>query len=360
MSKRKILIIDDSAFTRKVLSTIIEEDGRLEIVGIAKNGKEGMEMAIKLEPDVISTDIEMPVMDGLTMIKELMAVRNIPIVVVSSLSKEGAKETIQALEYGAFDFIAKPSSIFGLRTDEVFAEYKEKVFVAANSRREKITRVSQVKAESPSFLTPKQDKTVVKAQGQTSASKIVAIGTSTGGPKALPEVLCSLPANFGAGIVIVQHMPPGFTKSLANRLDQLCAIRVKEAEDGEVIQNGTAYIAPGDRHLKVVEKLGKYYAVLDDGPKKGPHKPAVDVMMQSLAALPPRKVIGVIMTGMGSDGCEGMAELKNANQTHIIAQNEESCVVYGMPRAVINKNLADEIVPLNQIAQAIKNKLEVL
>ena len=357
MAKRKILIIDDSAFTRKVLSTIIEKDGRLEVVGTAKDGQEGLEMALALNPDVISVDVEMPVMNGLTMIKELMSKRNIPIVVVSSLTKEGAKETIQALEYGAFDFVAKPSSIFGLKTDEVFAEYTEKVYAAAMSRKMAEGKKLGFKT-APHFEMP--FKAVTKNRSQKAATKLVAIGTSTGGPKALPEVLTRLPADFAAGIVIVQHMPPGFTKSLATRLDQLSVISVKEAEDGELIKEATAYIAPGDRHLKVTEKLGKYYVELDDGPKKGPHKPAVDVLMSSLAKLPPRKAIGVIMTGMGSDGCEGIAELKKANNTYIIAQDEASCVVYGMPRAVIQKKMADEIVPLNQIAQAIKTKLEVL
>ncbi len=360
MSKRKILIIDDSAFTRKVLSTIIEEDGRLELVGTAKNGKEGLEMALALDPDVVSVDVEMPIMNGLTMIKELMSKKDIPIVVVSSLTKEGAKETIQALEYGAFDFIAKPSSIFGLKSEEVFAEYAEKLYTAAMTKKQ--TGMAAAKKQEirsvPRFEAPL--KPLDKKKSQRAAVKLVAIGTSTGGPKALPDVLMQLPADFPAGIVIVQHMPPGFTKSLAGRLDQLSAIHVKEAEDGEQIMEATAYVAPGDRHLKVVEKLGKYYVELDDGPKKGPHKPAVDVMMSSLAKLPPRKLIAVIMTGMGSDGCDGMEELKKANNTHIIAQDEASCVVYGMPRAVVQKKLADEIVPLSQIAQAIKNKLEVL
>jgi len=358
MTKRKILIIDDSAFTRKVLSTIIEKDGRLEIAGTAKDGKEGLEMALVLNPDVISVDVEMPVMNGLTMIKELMSKRNIPIVVVSSLTKEGAKETIQALEYGAFDFVAKPSSVFGLKSDEVFAEYTEKVYAAAMSKKTAAPEKKLGFKTTAHFEMPV--KTVEKKRVQKAATKLVAIGTSTGGPKALPDVLSRLPGDFPAGIVIVQHMPPGFTKSLAIRLDQLSVISVKEAEDGELIKEATAYIAPGDRHLKVAEKMGKYYVQLDDGPKKGPHKPAVDVLMSSLAKLPPHKVIGVIMTGMGNDGCEGMEELKKANNTYIIAQDEASCVVYGMPRAVVQKKIADEVVPLNHIAQAIKTKLEVL
>lgn len=363
MSKRKILIIDDSAFTRKVLSTIIEEDGRLEVIGTAKNGKEGMEMALALSPDVISVDIEMPIMNGLTMIKELMAKKSFPIVVVSSLSKEGAKETIQALEYGAFDFIAKPSSIFGLKTDEVFAEYIEKVYAAAMSKNKISSRAESKAAKtsySPQLPVFAKAKEVSKDKVQKPATKLVAIGTSTGGPKALPDVLTQFPEDFPAGIVIVQHMPPGFTKSLANRLDQLSTIQVKEAEDGELIVAGTAYIAPGDRHLTVIEKNGKYYVALDDGPKKGPHKPSVDVMMSSLSKLPSKKMIAVIMTGMGNDGCEGIEELKKANDTYTIAQDEASCVVYGMPRAVVQKHLSDETVPLNQIAQAIKKKLEVL
>ena len=367
---QKVLVVDDSAFMRRVISDIINDDPRCETVGTAVNGKEALEKVQTLKPDVISLDIQMPVMDGLTMLKKLNSIKPTPVVMMSTLTKEGATETIEALELGAFDFVAKPDNIFKVNTDEVREELMEKLYLAASAgekstRRFKPSITKTMKPAAPATRTQRKPMTrptttrPVASKGKV--DKLVAIGTSTGGPRALQYVLPYLPGEIDAGIVIVQHMPPGFTKSLSDRLNQLSQINVKEAEDGDRIDRGWAYIAPGDRHLNVRErKDGTMYIELTDGPAVGGHKPAVNVMMQSIAGIRQRKLIGVIMTGMGADGTEGMKELHTKRDVHVIAQDEDSCVVYGMPKALVESGITDEIVSLDKISESIIKKLEVL
>jgi len=354
---KKVLIIDDSAFMRRVISDIISSDNRFEVVGTASNGKEGLEQVKALNPDVISLDVQMPIMDGLTMLKRLRSTMPTPVVMMSTLTKEGAKETIEALELGAIDFLGKPSNIFKVNSEEIKVELLEKLFLAAN-----VGKLPFVDMKPPITDThqPTQKKMKMVTK-QNVSNKLVAIGTSTGGPRALQYVLPYLPSNIDAGIVVVQHMPPGFTKSLANRLDQLSNINVKEAEHGDVIKNGWAYIAPGDRHLLVSEKNdGSLFIELSNEAPVGGHKPAVNVMMRSIAKLQQREYVGVIMTGMGADGMLGLKELCSIRNIHIVAQDEASCVVYGMPKSVVEAGLANEIVSLNKIAETITKKLGVL
>lgn len=366
--KKKILVVDDSAFMRRVISDIINNDPRCITIGTASNGKEALDIVDQLKPDVISLDIQMPVMDGLTMLKELNRSHRIPVVMMSTLTKEGAKETIQALELGAFDFVAKPDNIFKVNSEEIREELMEKLYQAAVSGEKSVTKFKPSLTRTTAYTTNSVTSSFATeksgVQGKVTSNKkltkLVAIGTSTGGPRALQYLLPYLPGNIDAGIVIVQHMPPGFTKSLADRLNQLSEITVKEAEDGEEILNGCAYIAPGDRHLLVKQTDRGYFIELSDGPKKGPHKPAVDVMMTSITRIKIPHVIGVIMTGMGADGREGLSDLKKARQIHIIAQDEASCVVYGMPKSVVELGIADAIVPLEELSKAIVKKLEVL
>ncbi|PKM68100.1 MAG: chemotaxis response regulator protein-glutamate methylesterase [Firmicutes bacterium HGW-Firmicutes-2] len=354
---KKVLIIDDSAFMRRVISDIISSDSRFEVVGTASNGKEGLEQVKALNPDVISLDVQMPIMDGLTMLKRLQSTMPTPVVMMSTLTKEGAKETIEALELGAIDFLGKPSNIFKVNSDEIKEELLEKLYLAAN-----VGKRTVVEMKPPATSTfQSSQKTVKIPMKQGVCNKLVAIGTSTGGPRALQYVLPYLPPNIDAGIVVVQHMPPGFTKSLANRLDQLSSIHVKEAEHGDIIKNGWAYIAPGDRHLLVSEKTdGSLYIELSDEEPVGGHKPAVNIMMRSIAKLQQRQYVGVIMTGMGADGMLGLKELSNKKDIHIVAQDEASCVVYGMPKSVVEAGLANEIVSLNKISETITKKLGVL
>lgn len=385
--KKKVMVVDDSAFMRRVISDIINSDNRFETVGTAANGQEALDIVDKLKPDVISLDIQMPVMDGLTMLKLLNRNHKIPVVMMSTLTKEGATETIKALELGAFDFVAKPDNIFKVNSDEIRDELLQKLFQAADTGAKSVTKFkpsisrTRERTEEPkktlSFKPGASTRTSSRPLpqrtglakgtnasegnlGSTKIDKLVAIGTSTGGPRALQYVLPYVPADVDAGIVIVQHMPPGFTKSLADRLNQLSEINVKEAEDKEPIRKGWAYIAPGDRHLVVKQSGNGYYIELSDGPKKGAHKPSVDVMMTSITQIKIPHVVGVIMTGMGADGRDGLSDLRNSRKIHIIAQDEPSCVVYGMPKSVVEAGLADEVVPLEKLTKAITNKLEVL
>ena len=354
---KKVLIIDDSAFMRRVISDIISSDSRFEVVGTASNGKDGLEQVKALNPDVISLDVQMPIMDGLTMLKKLQSTMPTPVVMMSTLTKEGAKETIEALELGAFDFLGKPSNIFKVNSEEIKEELLEKLFLAANEGKR---AVADIKPPIISTILSNQNR-VKTPMKQGLSNNLVAIGTSTGGPRALQYVLPYLPPNINAGIVVVQHMPPGFTKSLATRLDQLSSIHVKEAEHGDIIKNGWAYIAPGDRHLVVCEKNdGSLYIELSNEAPVGGHKPAVNVMMRSIANLQQRQYIGVIMTGMGADGMLGLKDLTGKRNIHIVAQDEASCVVYGMPKSVVEAGLANEIVSLNKISETITKKLGVL
>ncbi len=354
---KKVLIVDDSAFMRRVISDIISSDPRCVVVGTAADGKEALGKVKELEPDVISLDIQMPVMDGLTMLKKLNDVRPTPVVMMSTLTKEGAKETIEALELGAFDFVAKPDNIFKVNSDEIRGELLEKIYLAAAAG------IKSTKKFKPSISRTihRTPTDLAKKPSSKKLTKLVAIGTSTGGPRALQYVLPYLPGDLDAGVVIVQHMPPGFTKSLSDRLNQLSEISVKEAEDGDVIENGHAYIAPGDKHLNVKEKAdgSLYIALSNEGPVGG-HIPAVNVMLSSIAKIKQKKLIGVIMTGMGADGTAGMNELHENREVHVIAQDEPSCVVYGMPKALVESGITDEIVPLDQITNSITKKLEVL
>ncbi len=362
-NKRKILVVDDSAFMRRVISDIINSDDRCEVVGVAINGKEALELVAKLSPDVITLDVQMPVMNGIEMLKELNKTKAIPVVMLSTLMKEGGKETIEALELGAYDFIKKPDNIFKINSDIIKKELIEKIIQAADTVKKPLPQIKPIQT-TRNFTEHTRWKDIAKQElkGVVGTVKnLVALGTSTGGPRALQYVLPYLPNNINAGIVVVQHMPPGFTKSLSERLNQLSEITVKEAEDHDVIQNGVAYIAPGDKHLTVKEEAsGKLIIRLSDEPPKGGHKPSVNVMMHSISEIKNKKLIGVIMTGMGADGTEGMAEIKSKQSIHIIAQNEATCVVYGMPKSAVEKGITDEIVPLEKISESIIKQSGVL
>lgn len=349
--KIKVLVVDDSAFMRKVISDMISSDPNMEVVATAKNGEEALQMIVGHKPDVVTMDIEMPKMDGLTALKQIMEVSPMPVIMLSSLTTNGAVETLKALDYGAFDFITKPTSLVKVSTPEVREELLSKIRIA-----------SKTKISRPLF-TPRETRVVTPTDNKPSISKskfrkLIAIGTSTGGPRALQDVIPLLPKDIEAGILIVQHMPPGFTKSLAERLDGMSQIRVKEAEDGDVIHAGVAYLAPGDSHIKVTKQGGQFVIKLDNGERVSGHKPSVDALMYSIASLSDRNVIGVIMTGMGADGADGMSKLKQ-NRGYIIAQDEESCVVFGMPKSTIKLGVVDKVVSLSNIANEIVKAMEV-
>lgn len=345
--KVKVLVVDDSAFMRRIISDILSESEEIEVIGTAKNGEEALQKAKELKPNVITLDIEMPVMDGLTCLKNLLAIKKIPVVMLSSLTLEGANATIQALEYGAVDFITKPTNLFDISGEDKKKEIIDKVKIAS------ISSINKTYSRNIAHKKVKND--IIKSN---KINKIVAIGTSTGGPKALQEVIPRIPGNVPAAFLIVQHMPPGFTRSLAERLNTLSELTVKEAEDGEIIKPGYAYIAPGDFHMKLERGTDLKIRLTKDPPLSG-HRPSVNMMMESLADTGLNNVIAVVMTGMGNDGSEGVKKIKNKNNGYIIAQDEQSCVVYGMPRMAVSTGVVDSVVSLKDITKEIMKNVGV-
>ena len=374
----RVLIADDSAFMRKVLSDLFNSQSDFEVVGTAVNGHDAIEKVKKFHPDVLTLDVIMPVMDGLNALAVIMEQCPLPVVMVSSTTQKGTNETIRALALGAVDFVSKAGgAISKIDTikDEILAKcrlaakaharknlsasrplvYKPKptpTFDELPTRRIEVKRrTGLVLGQKPTInRTPSTAESVKKIIPGT-GKKIVVIGTSTGGPQALQAVVTRLLSNLPCGVVIVQHMPAGFTKSLAERLNSISEIAVKEAEQDEIIRPGQVYIAPGDYHLRIAPAGGERKIVLSQEARVGNLRPTVNYMFDSSAQFG-RDVVSVIMTGMGADGCEGMKKIK-ATGGYSIAQDESSCVVYGMPKAVVDAGLADEIRPLNKIAEAI-------
>lgn len=351
MEKMKVLVVDDSAFMRKVIADIISKDKGLVVIDTARNGQEAIEKAKKLKPDVMTLDVEMPVLDGLSALEVVMKESPMPVLMISSLTKEGADATLKALELGAVDFITKPSSIFQINTEDMQRELLSKLKMAGRIKIPKQSTIERRMIPSaPKPVVVKKEPIVSASEGRI--KKIVAIGTSTGGPKALQYVIPNLPESLQASVLVVQHMPPGFTKSLAERMDGISHMRVKEAEHNDVLLPGWVYIAPGDYHLRVVRDGHGFKIKLGDDPPVTGHRPSVDAMMESLAELKSSEIIGVIMTGMGSDGAKGLKKLKE-HRTFVIAQDEETCVVFGMPKSAIKLEAVDKIVGLDDIADEI-------
>ncbi|WP_427338669.1 protein-glutamate methylesterase/protein-glutamine glutaminase [Caloranaerobacter sp. DY30410] len=347
----KVLVVDDSAFMRKIISDILSSDEMIEVIGTAKNGKDALDKISYLDPDVITLDIEMPVMDGITALKEIMKKFKKPVVMLSSLTSQGAEATLRALEYGAVDFITKPTNIFK---------------VGSQDKKEEIINKVKVAAKAVLLNTVMDKHTVLRKSSITITSKkekldyIVALGTSTGGPRALQSIIPNLPSEINAALVVVQHMPKGFTKSLANRLNSMSHLVVKEGEDGELVKRGYCYIAPGGYHMTLDEVgINKVYIRLNKEEPVSGHRPSVDVLMESVAKIRYLKKIGVILTGMGSDGSQGIKLIKE-NNGFTIAQDEKSCVVFGMPKAAINIGGINKVLPLNSISDEILNILGVL
>ena len=341
----KAIVVDDSAFMRKALSMMLESDPEIKVVATARDGYEAIEKIKKFKPDIVTLDVEMPRMNGLEALKRIMKECPVPVLMVSSLTTEGAEVTIEALKLGAVDFIPKQLSYVSVDIVKIKDELVNKVKSIARSRyiRRKIfgerLKVETIEKETERF------KPVRKV------FKLVAIGISTGGPLSLQHVVPRIPADFPTGIVIAQHMPPRFTKSLADRLNSMSSIEVKEAQDRDKITPGTALIAQGGRNI-VFEKRGVDFVVRIVDYPNTIYKPSVDLMMESAAEVFGDSVLGVIMTGMGKAGLEGLRKVKSKGG-YVIAQNEETCVVYGMPKAVVEAGLADSILPLDKIATAL-------
>lgn len=343
----KVLIVDDSALVRSLLAEIISDAPGITVVGCAPDAYVARDMVKQFSPDVITLDIEMPRMDGLTFLEKLMVARPTPVLMISTLTEEGAEATLRALELGAIDFIPKPKLgiISGIR--EYADLIIEKIREAATARVQPLVPKPQAQSAS--------DKKLNRSFPIQGTEKIIAIGASTGGTEAIKELLMQLPSAV-PGIVITQHMPPGFTRSFAERLNRLTALHVVEAKGGERVLPGHAFLAPGGFHMLVVRSGADYIIKLSDTELVHRHRPAVDVMMESVAAAGGKNVIGVILTGMGKDGAKGILDIHSSGG-YTIAQDESSCVVYGMPKEAVATGGVDKIVPLNQMGRCILDRL---
>jgi two-component system chemotaxis response regulator CheB len=437
MPEFKVLIVDDSPFMRKVFSDVIDADAAFKVLATASNGKEAIDLVLKLKPDIITMDLEMPHMNGIEALQRIMAIHPTPVIMLSAVTDNGTRDTIKALQYGAFDFIRKPDRAVKLDIQQVGVQLLEKLHIALESMSEGVFRMLpavEEKVVSPpqstsSFATPvmrvseeektplvssakrqylspspkkeslqesrkplatplpasvsgisktdviethlKAEKSRLKEiktantelknrQASTLFTHLVAIGTSTGGPRALHEVLTSIPADFQAPILVVQHMPPKFTHSLAQRLDNYCSIHVREAVDREPVETATAYIAPGGRHMSLgKDAKGKFRIHLSDEGPRGGHMPSVDVMFESLLGHQHLKRHVVLMTGMGSDGAKGMKALQSDGAITTIAEAEQTCVVYGMPRSAVELGAVSHLIPLHEIASTLVQEVQL-
>ncbi len=344
--KTRVVVVDDSALVRGLLSEIIDRQPDMTCVGAASDPLGAREKIRNLNPDVITLDIEMPHMDGIEFLSRLMRLRPMPVVMVSTLTERGADVTLKALELGAVDFVAKPKIGVSDGLRQLGADITEKIRTAARAR------VHRLAAPAPAGTAA-----APVSLGRLSTEKIIFIGASTGGTEATREVLVKLPADAPA-VMITQHMPPGFTKSYAARLDSLCRISVAEAQDGERILPGHAYLAPGGRHLSVERSGANYIARVQDGEPVNRHKPSVEVLFASAARVVGRNALGVMLTGMGADGAAAMRSMRDAGSWNV-AQDEASCVVFGMPREAIAHGAAHEVLPLAQIGPRLMEWLRV-
>jgi len=338
-AKIRVLVVDDSAIVRNILQRELSRDPEIEVVGTAPDPYVARDKIVRLKPDVITLDVEMPRMDGITFLKKLMRYHPMPVIVVSSLTPEGGELAMEALEAGAVEVMCKPGAAYTV--GDMSVQLADKIKAAAHVKVERRagSKIPAV-ARRPPTLALKR-----------TTHKIVAIGASTGGTQALQRVLSAMPPN-ASGIVIVQHMPEHFTRSFAERLDQLCQIEVKEAEDGDTVAPGRALVAPGNYHMVLRRSGAVYYVQIKFGPLVSRHRPSVDVLFKSVARYAGPNAVGVLMTGMGRDGAAGLAEMHD-NGAATIAQDEASCVVFGMPKEAIALGAADHIVPLDRIPEKI-------
>ncbi len=353
--KIRVIVVDDSALVRSLLAEIINHQHDMECIGTAHDPLIAREMIREMNPDVITLDVEMPRMDGIDFLGRLMRLRPMPVVMVSTLTERGAEVTLKALELGAVDFVAKPRVGLASGLQELAGQIVDKIRVAAVAHVHRMQRPASTPAKvgpASSSPAPVSSSTLL---GRVSTEKLIFIGASTGGTEAIKEILVQLPADCPA-IVITQHMPPGFTTSFAARLNGLCQITVKEAVHGERILPGHAYIAPGGKQFSVSRSGANYVAVVDDGPPVNRHKPSVEVLFKSAAAVVGRNAFGIMLTGMGADGASAMREMRDAGSYNYV-QDEASCIVFGMPREAIARGAADEVLPLNQIAPALITRL---
>jgi two-component system, chemotaxis family, protein-glutamate methylesterase/glutaminase len=338
--KIRVLIVDDSALVRKIMSEELSREIDIEVVGTAPDPFVARDRIIQLKPDVVTLDVEMPRMDGLTFLKKLMHYYPLPVIIVSSLTPKAGSLAMEALENGAVEVLCKPGNAYPL--SDMSFDLKEKIRAAAHSNLTRLVSRERYCRNPASIVSEARDE---------SRKKVVAIGSSTGGTEALKEVLLTMPLN-APGILIVQHMPPHFTKTFAERLNQLCQIEVREAKDGDSVSRGQALIAPGNFHMLLRRSAARYYVAIKYGPRVQHQRPAVDVLFNSVAQYAGPNAVGVLLTGMGTDGAKGLLQMKEAG-AKTIAQDESSCVVFGMPKEAIRLGAADKVVPLEVISREI-------
>lgn len=360
MSRIRVLIVDDSALVRQVLTEVFSRSPDIEVVGTAADPYIARDKIKQLNPDVLTLDVEMPRMDGVTFLGNLMRLRPMPVVMVSTLTEQGADVTLRALEYGAIDFVAKPKLDVAESLKDYAEEIVEKVRMAAKAR---VGAVDNRRRGTPRAEVAEKHSAdaILKARSGKrhfrTTDKIVGIGSSTGGTEAIKDVLAGLPMDIQAGIVVSQHIPAAFSSPFAKRVDGVTALNVCEASDGQQILPGHVYIAPGDRHLIVERNGARYVCRLNDGPPVNRHRPSVDVMIRSLAQNAGPNAIGLMLTGMGDDGAAGMGELKQVGAP-ILVQDEKSSVVWGMPGEVVKRGFASEVLPLGKIAGRLRELVD--
>ena len=391
MAAKKILVVDDSALMRRLISDIINSDNRFCVKDLATNGLEALDLIIKNQMvyDAVVLDINMPKMNGLELLEQLQKHRvKINVIMVSTLAKEGAKETIIALERGAFDFVTKPENYLDAKEEHFKNRLLEVLSVAAKAdmpsstaERPSVIKKTEVSSEKTSTglrttakvgtsqparmgvmasLKPKFKPHKKFTGNKEGKSKLVALACSTGGPKSLQSVIPKLPANLDAPVVMVQHMPKGFTNSLAMRLNEMSQVNVKEAADGDVLEKGWVYIAPGGKQMRVLKVGGTYKIAVTDEPARDALKPCANIMYESLVCTNFDEITCVVLTGMGADGTMGIGTLGETVNVHVIAQDEATSVVYGMPKAIAEADIVDEVLPLEKIADAITKNVGVL
>ena len=352
MKKITVIVVDDSALVRGLLAEMINRQSDMSCIGAASDPLVAREMIRTLNPDVITLDVEMPRMDGLDFLSRLMRLRPMPVVMVSTLTERGAEVTLKALELGAIDFVAKPKIGIANGLRQLEHDITDKIRTAARAT---VRRLAPARPAATPAAGAGATPAAISPIGRLSTEKLIFIGASTGGTEATREVLMRLPPDAPA-VLITQHMPPGFTKSYAARLDTLCRIRVAEARDGERVLPGHAYIAPGGFHLSVERSGANYIARVRDGEPVNRHKPSVEVLFQSAARVVGPNALGVMLTGMGADGARAMKEMRDAGSWNV-AQDEASCVVFGMPREAIAQGAAHEVLPVTQIAGKLIERL---
>lgn len=342
----RVLVVDDSALMRKMIPQILERDTSIQVVGTAMDGTFGLKKIAELRPDVVTLDLEMPRMDGMEMLRQITRIHRIPAIIVSAHSTAGASATFKALALGAFDFVAKPRDAAQANLEAIARELISKVKVAAE------TGVPKYVAPTPRFQPATQRPKKTTSRPGAAPTKVIAVGISTGGPNALQYLLTQLPSDFAGAILVVQHMPEGFTEMFARRLNESCSIEVKEARSGDLVTAGRVLICPGNRHMRLRRAPLGSMVVLSDEPQVNGHRPSVDVLFRSVALECGSNALALIMTGMGEDGADAMAAVKAAGGM-TLAQDEQSCVVYGMPKAAIERGHVMRVVPLDALANTL-------